>query len=49
IVADRIEFVREKGMRALGPLMGLVMEEARGKVDGKKVSEALRQEISRVI
>lgn len=49
IVTDRIEFVREKGMRALGPLMGLVMEEARGKVDGKKVSEALRQEISRVI
>jgi len=49
IVADRAEFVREKGMRALGPLMGLVMEEARGKVDGKKVSEALRQEISRVI
>ncbi|MDK2975297.1 MAG: glutamyl-tRNA(Gln) amidotransferase subunit [Methanofollis sp.] len=49
IVADRIDFVREKGMRALGPLMGLVMAEARGKVDGRKVSEALRQEISRVI
>jgi glutamyl-tRNA(Gln) amidotransferase subunit E len=49
IVAERMEFVTEKGMRALGPLMGVVMEEARGKVDGKKVSEVLRSEISRVI
>ncbi|QYZ80111.1 Glu-tRNA(Gln) amidotransferase subunit GatE [Methanofollis formosanus] len=49
IVADRIEFVQDKQMRALGPLMGVVMEEVRGKVDGKKVSEALRAEISRVI
>ncbi|WP_067051402.1 Glu-tRNA(Gln) amidotransferase subunit GatE [Methanofollis ethanolicus] len=49
VVADRIDFVTEKGMRALGPLMGLVMDEARGKVDGKKVSEVLRSEISRVI
>ncbi|QSZ68120.1 Glu-tRNA(Gln) amidotransferase subunit GatE [Methanofollis aquaemaris] len=49
IVAERIEFVRDKQMHALGPLMGVVMEEVRGKVDGKKVSEALRIEISRVI
>jgi glutamyl-tRNA(Gln) amidotransferase subunit E len=46
-VQDRQEFVREKGMGALGPLMGIVMEEVRGSVDGKLVSQVLRQEISR--
>ncbi|TAJ44631.1 Glu-tRNA(Gln) amidotransferase subunit GatE [Methanofollis fontis] len=48
IVEERAAFVQEKGMRALGPLMGVVMEEARGKVDGRKVSEVLRREISRL-
>jgi glutamyl-tRNA(Gln) amidotransferase subunit E len=47
IVQDRQEFVREKGMGALGPLMGIVMAEVRGSVDGKLVSQVLRQEISR--
>jgi glutamyl-tRNA(Gln) amidotransferase subunit E len=32
-------------MTALGPLMGVVMQEVRGKVDGKVVSEALRVEL----
>ncbi|HMK15671.1 MAG TPA: GatB/YqeY domain-containing protein, partial [Methanomicrobiales archaeon] len=41
------EFVREKKMAALGPLMGVVMEEVRGKVDGKVVSEALKRELAR--
>jgi len=47
IVAEREEFVRQKKMGALGPLMGLVMQEVRGKVDGKLVSEALRRELER--
>jgi glutamyl-tRNA(Gln) amidotransferase subunit E len=47
IVQDRQEFVREKGMGALGPLMGVVMAEVRGSVDGKLVSQVLKQEISR--
>jgi glutamyl-tRNA(Gln) amidotransferase subunit E len=47
IVQDRQEFVREKGMGALGPLMGIVMAEVRGSVDGKLVSQVLTQEISR--
>ncbi|MDD1669431.1 MAG: GatB/YqeY domain-containing protein, partial [Methanomicrobiales archaeon] len=47
IIDERREFVKEKKMAALGPLMGLVMKEVRGKVDGKVVSEALRRELER--
>jgi glutamyl-tRNA(Gln) amidotransferase subunit E len=45
IIDERKEFVAQKKMGALGPLMGLVMQEVRGKVDGKVVSEALRREL----
>jgi glutamyl-tRNA(Gln) amidotransferase subunit E len=45
IIADKAAFVTEKGRAALGPLMGLVMAEVRGSVDGKLVSEILRKEI----
>ena len=47
IIDERKEFVAEKGVGAFGPLMGLVMQEVRGKVDGKLVSEALRRELER--
>lgn len=49
IVKEREAFVREKGMGAVGPLMGPVMERLRGKVDGKMVSELLKQEIARLL
>ena len=45
IIATRSDFVKEKGKAALGPLMGLVMEEVRGSVDGRLVSEILKKEI----
>jgi glutamyl-tRNA(Gln) amidotransferase subunit E len=47
IVAERKEFVAERGMGALGPLMGIVMEQVRGSVDGKVVSALLREELKR--
>ncbi len=47
ILEERKDFVREKKMAALGPLMGVVMQEVRGKVDGRLVSEALRRELER--
>jgi len=46
IIADREDFVLQKGKAALGPLMGVVMAEVRGSVDGKIVSEILKKEIS---
>jgi len=45
IIADRSEFVEQKGRAALGPLMGVVMKEVRGSVDGKIVSELLKKGI----
>ncbi|HUK39298.1 MAG TPA: Glu-tRNA(Gln) amidotransferase subunit GatE, partial [Methanomicrobiales archaeon] len=47
VLEERKEFVAQKKMAALGPLMGIVMQEVRGKVDGKAVSEALRRELER--
>jgi len=49
IVAEREAFARERGMGALGPLMGVVMQELRGSVDGKVISETLRRELQRLL
>jgi glutamyl-tRNA(Gln) amidotransferase subunit E len=47
VVAGRIDFVKERGMGALGPLMGVVMKECGGAADGKQVSALLREVIMR--
>lgn len=49
VVAERADFVRERGMGALGPLMGIVMAEVRGSADGKKVAGLLRNAIAGVL
>ncbi|MDD1674798.1 MAG: Glu-tRNA(Gln) amidotransferase subunit GatE, partial [Methanomicrobiales archaeon] len=49
IIADRRDYITQKGRAALGPLMGVVMAEVRGSVDGKVVSEILRKEIDAAI
>jgi glutamyl-tRNA(Gln) amidotransferase subunit E len=49
IIAERADFVAQKGNGALGPLMGVVMAEVRGSVDGKVVSEILRKEIAAAV
>jgi glutamyl-tRNA(Gln) amidotransferase subunit E len=49
IVEERLEFVKERGAAAAGPLMGLVMKEVRGSVDGKAVSQALQTAIGEVL
>ena len=41
IVQERLTFVQERGMGAMGPLMGVVMQAAGG-ADGKEVSALLR-------
>lgn len=45
ILSERADFVAKKGKAAVGPLMGVVMAEVRGSVDGKLVSEILKSEI----
>jgi len=49
VISEREEFVKEKGLAAIGPLMGPVMAEFRGKVDGKVVSDILKQKINKYI
>ena len=44
IIAERLDFVKERGMGAMGPLMGVVMQAAGG-ADGKEVSALLRAAI----
>ena len=45
IVKTNAAMVAERGDRAIGPLMGLVMKEVRGRADGKLVSELLQSAI----
>ena len=45
IVAERGAFVRERGRAAVGPLMGPVMAEFKGQVDGKLLSAMLSEAI----
>lgn len=49
LVRGKGEFILDKGPAALGPLMGMVMKEYRGKVDGKILSQLLKTEINRFI
>jgi len=48
VLRERESFVRERGKAALGPLMGVVMAEVRGRVDGKLVSEALKRGLEKM-
>ena len=45
IVAERSDFVRERGMDAVGPLMGVAMQNLRGRADGKLISRILTEKI----
>jgi glutamyl-tRNA(Gln) amidotransferase subunit E len=49
LVKDRIDFINQRGMNAVGPLMGIVMKEFRGKADGALISRILKQEVDRII
>ncbi|MEE3083341.1 MAG: Glu-tRNA(Gln) amidotransferase subunit GatE [Candidatus Thermoplasmatota archaeon] len=49
VLAERADFVAERGMGALGPLMGVVMGKLGGSADGKAVSAALKEQIQRML
>ena len=49
IIKEREDFVRAKGMDAIGPLMGPVMSALRGKIDGKQANDLLAKEIKKLI
>ena len=49
ILGEKADMVNEKGMAAMGPLMGVVMARLGGSADGKVVSKALREKISEMM
>ena len=49
LIEEKIVFVKERGMGAIGPLMGPVMSEFRGKMDGAKINELLIKKIKKAL
>ena len=49
LIKKKKEFVKERGMSAIGPLMGPVMSEFRGKIDGAKINALLIDRIKNEI
>jgi glutamyl-tRNA(Gln) amidotransferase subunit E len=47
IVSKNEKMVKERGMGAMGPLMGMAMKELKGKADGKLVNKLLRENIQK--
>jgi len=49
LVEEKRDFIAEKGENAFKPLMGIVMKEFRGKIDGKIVAEKLKKAIDTLV
>jgi glutamyl-tRNA(Gln) amidotransferase subunit E len=49
VVQSQLDFIKAKGAGAVGPLMGVVMKQVRGKADGRLVNEVLRAKILSVL
>jgi len=49
VIRERQDFIEERGVGAIGPLMGMVMQKLGGSADGKAVSKILRDRINQKI
>ncbi|WGI17513.1 Glu-tRNA(Gln) amidotransferase subunit GatE [Methanonatronarchaeum sp. AMET-Sl] len=47
IASQKEDFIQERGMAALGPLMGVVMQELDKRIDGETASQLLKEEIQK--
>jgi glutamyl-tRNA(Gln) amidotransferase subunit E len=45
VLSEKIDFVKERGLSAVGPLMGMVMGKLGGSADGKLVNQMLLEKI----
>ena len=45
LIKEREQFIKERGMGAVGALMGPVMSEFRGKMDGGDINKILMEKI----
>ncbi|HMK54292.1 MAG TPA: Glu-tRNA(Gln) amidotransferase subunit GatE [Methanobacteriaceae archaeon] len=48
IVSSQVAMIKERGPAAMGPLMGMVMKQLKGKADGKLVNKLLKEEIDKI-
>ncbi|MHA1834383.1 MAG: Glu-tRNA(Gln) amidotransferase subunit GatE [Candidatus Baldrarchaeia archaeon] len=48
IIQENLDLVKKRGMGAFGPLMGMIMNKVRGKIDGATVSRILQQKLKEV-
>ena len=48
ILNERADFVAERGMAAMGPLMGIVIKELGDGADGKAISNILKEKLSKL-
>ncbi|WP_457556229.1 Glu-tRNA(Gln) amidotransferase subunit GatE [Candidatus Pyrohabitans sp.] len=49
VIEERSEFVRERGEAAAKPLMGVLMKQLRGRVEGRVVMKILEEELRRFL
>ncbi|MHA1913868.1 MAG: Glu-tRNA(Gln) amidotransferase subunit GatE [Promethearchaeota archaeon] len=49
IINDNSSLIKERGIRAKGPLMGVVMKKARGKIDGAIISKELENALQEIL
>jgi glutamyl-tRNA(Gln) amidotransferase subunit E len=49
IIKDRADLVNERGLRAIGPLMGELMSHVRGKVNAKEAQKQLQEILEQLV
>lgn len=49
VIEEHKQMIKEREMRAMGPLMGELMKEVRGKIDGALVSTELKNQLLKII
>jgi glutamyl-tRNA(Gln) amidotransferase subunit E len=48
-ISSNNDIIKERGMEAMGPLMGIVMKSLKGKADGKLVNKLLKDKLIKLI
>ena len=49
VIMEKSDFIEERGMSSIGPLMGIVLQKLGSSADGKIVNQILRSEISKIL
>ncbi|HIH43620.1 MAG TPA: Glu-tRNA(Gln) amidotransferase subunit GatE [Candidatus Methanoperedenaceae archaeon] len=49
LIQEKKEFIKEREMAAVSPLMGVLMKEFRGKVSGQVISDLLKEKIKKAL